>query len=341
MSAMTPLLQVTDRGLYCSGGDFFIDPWQPVTRALITHGHGDHARPGSTHYLTARPGVGILRLRLDEDADVEGIPFGERLDLGGVGVSFHPAGHILGSAQIRLEHRGEVWVVSGDYKTSPDPTSAPFEPLRCHVFVSESTFGLPIYRWPSEEEIMAEIHAWWRDNQEAGRASLLFAYALGKAQRLLARLDPAQGPILGHGAVETMNHVYRESGVFLPPTLHATEVTDRELLSRAIVLAPPSAQRSPWLRRFGDLGTAFVSGWMLVRGARRRRVVDRGFVLSDHADWDGLLGAIRATGAVRVLLTHGHTLPMARFLREQGLDASVLETQFEGELDDGATERDA
>src|SRR5262249_34589508 len=195
------LLRLTPQGLNCPAGDFFIDPWLPAPRALITHGHGDHARSGSTHYLTARAGLGVLRTRLGPDADIRGVPYGETLQIGSVQVSFHPAGHILGSAQIRLERDGEVWVVSGDYKTTLDPTCAPFAPIRCHTFISESTFGLPIYRWPSEEEVIADLHAWWNDNQGAGRASLVFAYSLGKAQRVLARLDPRQGPILGHGAL--------------------------------------------------------------------------------------------------------------------------------------------
>lgn len=329
-----PLLHLTDRGLYCAAGDFFIDPWQPVPRALITHGHGDHARRGSEQYLAAAPGLGILQTRLGADANIQTLPFGEPVTLNGVQVSFHPAGHILGSAQIRLEHQGEIWVVSGDYKTTPDPTCAPFEAIRCNTFVTESTFGLPIYRWQRDDDIFNDIHAWWRENQEAERTTILFAYALGKAQRLLARLNPEQGPILCHGAVETLNAVYRAAGIDLPPTRLATEVSDSAELSRAIVLAPPSAQRSPWVRRFGDPATAFISGWMLVRGARRRRVVERGFVLSDHADWDGLLGAIHATGAERILVTHGHTQPMAQYLREQGLQADVLETRFEGEQDD-------
>lgn len=329
------LLQLTDRGLFCPQGGFFIDPWLPVDRALITHGHGDHARRGSGGYLAAAPGVPLLRVRLGADADIAGPPYGETCHINGVAVSFHPAGHILGSAQARLEHQGEVWVVSGDYKTTADPTCAPFEPIRCHTFVTESTFGLPIYRWPNEEEVFRDLHSWWRENQEADRPTLLFAYALGKAQRLLARLDPGQGPILTHGAVEVLSQVYRDCGVALPATRRAVEVSDPDELARAVVIAPPSAQRTPWLRRFGDAATAFVSGWMIVRGARRRRVVERGIVLSDHADWDGLLSAIHATGAERVWVTHGHTQPMARFLREQGLQAEVLETRFEGEQDEG------
>jgi putative mRNA 3-end processing factor len=255
----------------------------------------------------------------------------------GVRVSLHPAGHILGSAQVRLELGGEVWVVSGDYKTGPDPTCTPFEPIRCHTFVTESTFGLPIYRWSDQDEVLRDINAWWRANQERGKATLLFGYALGKAQRLLAGLDPSIGPILTHGAVERMTAVYRAAGVPLPPTTHVA-VADRSTeWSRALIVAPPSTEGSTWPRRFGDHATGFASGWMLVRGTRRRRSLDRGFALSDHADWPGLLAAIAATGAERVWVTHGYTAPIMRWLRERGLEAWEIATRFQGE-ENGAAE---
>jgi putative mRNA 3-end processing factor len=332
------LLRLTDRGLYCPEGDFYIDPWQPVDRAVITHAHADHARRGSAHYLTSRAGEGVLRQRLGEPASVRAAEYGEPLTLNGVRVSLHPAGHILGSAQVRVESRGEVWVVSGDYKVGPDPTCAPFEPVRCHTFVTESTFGLPVYRWPAQAAVLADVHAWWRANQEAGRASLLFAYALGKAQRLLAGLDPAAGPVYTHGAVEKVNAAYRASGVRLPETLHAAAAPRKGPWDRALVVAPPSAHGSPWARKFGAASTGFLSGWMQIRGTRRRRAVDRGFVLSDHADWPGLLGAIGATGAQRVWVTHGYGEALARWLRGQGLEARAVPTRFEGERDDPADE---
>jgi putative mRNA 3-end processing factor len=257
-----------------------------------------------------------------------------------VRVSLHPAGHILGSAQIRLELGGEVWVVSGDYKTDPDPTTTAFEPVRCHTFVTESTFGLPIYRWPPQQDVLREINEWWRANQVAGKASLLYGYALGKAQRLIAGLDPGIGPILTHGAVERMTAVYRAAGVALPPTMHAGAVDRRTDWSRAIIIAPPSADGSVWTRRFGPQSTAFASGWMLVRGTRRRRSLDRGFPLSDHVDWPALMAAIEATGAVQVWVTHGFTGPVVRWLHERGLDAHAVQTRFEGEQDDDAAGRD-
>jgi putative mRNA 3-end processing factor len=330
------LLRLTDSGLYCEAGDFYIDPWGSVDRAVVTHAHGDHVAWGCRTYLTSAEGIGVLRSRLPPEAQVGGLPYGEEISLNGVAVSLHPAGHILGSCQVRVEHGGEVWVVSGDYKTDPDPTTTPYEAVRCHTFVTESTFGLPIYRWPPQLEVLRDINAWWRANQLAGKASLLYAYALGKAQRLLAGLDPQSGPILTHGAVERMTAVYRMAGVSLPQTTHAGAVDRRADLSRAIILAPPSADGSVWTRRFGAHATAFASGWMLVRGARRRRSLDRGFPLSDHVDWPSLLAAVDATGAERVWVTHGFTGPVVRWLRERGLDAYAVQTRFEGDVDDDA-----
>ena len=328
------LIVPTDRGLYCPAGDFHIDPWRPVPRALITHAHGDHARVGSEVYVCETATAPILRKRLG-DVTIETAAYGETLTRNGVEISFHPAGHILGSAQIRVAHRGDVWVASGDYKLENDGVSAPFEPIRCHAFITESTFGLPIYRWNPQAETIASIDAWRRENAAAGRASLLFGYALGKAQRVLAAIDASIGPIVCHGAVEAINALHREAGVALPPTLTADAVAKADI-GRALVLAPPSASGSPWLRRFGDYSDALASGWMQVRGNRRRRGLDRGFALSDHADWPGLLSAIAATGAARVFATHGSAAPLARYLREErGLDAQVYATSY-GEEEDAA-----
>jgi putative mRNA 3-end processing factor len=327
------MLRVTDSGLYCEAGDFFIDPWRPVSRAIVTHAHSDHLTSGCQHYLVAARGVGVARERLGQWQDrVEGIAFGEVRTINGVRVSLHPAGHILGSAQIRLESHGEVWVASGDYKTDPDPTCDAWEPVRCHTFITESTFGLPIYRWPAPRAVFESVNAWWAANADAGQTSLLFGYGLGKAQRLLAGLDPAIGPILVHGAVDRMTQLYRDAGVTMPATEHASSA--RGAADGAMVVAPPSADGSTWARRFGAQSTAFASGWMLVRGARRRRSVDRGFTLSDHVDWPQLLHAIAATGAERVLVTHGFTGPVVRWLREHGLSADTLATRYEGERDD-------
>jgi putative mRNA 3-end processing factor len=332
------LLTLTARGLYCEPGDFYVDPWEPVERAVITHAHGDHASWGSKAYLTSEAGLGVLRARLDPMAAIQGIPYGHTVDLNGVTLSLHPAGHILGSAQVRMVHRGEITVVSGDYKTDPDPTCTPFEPVRCHTFITESTFGLPIYRWPPQESVFQEINAWWRANAAAGKTSMLYGYTLGKSQRLIAGLDPSIGPILTHGAVERMTVAYRQAGVSLPPTRYAGTAAHRVESTGAIVIAPPPASGSSWTRRFGSQSTGFASGWMLVRGARRRRALDRGFALSDHVDWTGLLSTIEATGAGEVWVTHGYTGPVVRWLKERGIDAREVQTRFEGERDDEVSE---
>jgi putative mRNA 3-end processing factor len=321
---MNTLLTPTPNGLYCPAGDFTIDPRHPVPRAVITHAHADHARGGSGSYLCAQDGKGILQSRLGPAADIRTLDYGAVLNLNGVGLSLHPAGHVLGAAQVRLEKGGYTCVVSGDYKTVSDPTCRPLEPLRCQRFISESTFGLPIFRWPAAEQVIGEVEAWWRENQAWKRTSVLFAYALGKAQRILASLAADIGPILTHGAIEAVNQVYRESGVALPPTRHVGDVRDKALLDRALVLAPPSADNPAWLRRFPQPSRAFASGWMRIRGNRRRRALDRGFVMSDHADWDGLVDTITASGAERVDLTHGYAAEMARRLREQGVQAAAL-----------------
>lgn len=332
------LLSLTPKGLYCEAGDFFVDPWEPVDRAVITHAHGDHATWGSYSYLTSTPGMNVLRARLEMGARIRGVEYGETVRLNGATISLHPAGHILGSSQVRIEHGGEVWVVSGDYKTDPDPTCTPFEPVRCHTFVTESTFGLPIYRWPSQAEVFREINGWWRANAAAGRTSLLLGYALGKAQRLIAGLDPGIGPILTHGAVERMTGIYRQGGIELPPTRYAGAAESRADATGAIVIAPPYADSSIWSRRFGDHSTGFASGWMMVRGARRQRSLDRGFALSDHVDWPSLLAAIEATGAGEVWVTHGYTGPVVRWLQGRGIEARAVQTRFEGERDEPVDE---
>jgi putative mRNA 3-end processing factor len=336
---MSDLVVARPEGLYCPPGDFYIDPWRPVDRAVITHAHGDHARRGSAHYLATAAAERVLRTRLG-DITLDTLAYGERIVHRGVEVSLHPAGHVLGSAQVRLAYEGATWVVSGDYKTEPDPTCAAFEPVRCDVFVSESTFGLPIYRWQPADEVLADIAAWWRANAATGRTSLVYAYAFGKAQRVLKGLADAGatdiGPLVCHGAVEVLNDGYRESGVTMPPTWRVTDV-DESQLARALVVAPPSASGTPWLRRFGDFSDAFASGWMRLRGARRRRALDRGFALSDHADWPGLQAAIASTGARRVIITHGQVPVMVRWLNERGFEASGFATEYDEEAAESAS----
>ena len=335
---MENLLERKADGLYCAVGDFYIDPWNPVTRAVSTHAHADHLCPGSKRYLSTRAGEALVRARAGADAAIESVEYGEAVYLDGVRISFHPAGHILGSAQVRVELNGEIWVVSGDYKLTADPTCLPFEPVRCHTFVTESTFGLPIFRWSEQNEVLAEINAWWRANQNAGKASVLFAYPLGKSQRVLAGVDRSIGPIYTHGAAETFNRLYRECGIPLPATEYAKAAPPKTDWSRGLILAPPMAKTTPWLRRFGDFSTGLASGWMRIRGTRRRQSIDRGFVLSDHADWSGLLTTIRSSGATRVWVTHGYRAQLARWLEENSLQAHAIDTQYEGERDEAAAE---
>lgn len=337
---MTDLVVQRPEGLYCPAGDFHIDPWRPVHRAVITHAHADHARPGHGHYLASAAGEGVLRARLG-DITLQSLAYGEEVVHNGVTISLHPAGHVLGSAQVRLAHGGQVWVASGDYKVAPDRTCTPFEPVRCDVFITESTFGLPIYRWDPDEVLFADINAWWSANAAAGRASVLACYSFGKAQRLLSGIDPSIGPVVVHGAVEPLNRAYRAAGVALPATYLAGELTDKAVLQRALVLCPPSATAGPWLRRFGEASIAFASGWMRLRGARRRGGYDRGFVLSDHADWPGLMAAIAATQAQRVIVTHGSVPVMVRHLSGEGLQAEAFETEYGDERLEAETVADA
>ena len=329
----TPVLRFTDRGFYCEAGDFHVDPWRPVARALVTHGHSDHARPGMGAYLATHQALPVMRMRLG-DIDAEGIAYGEPRRIGGATVSFHPAGHVPGSAQIRIEVAGEVWVVSGDYKLEDDGVSEPFAPVPCHSFISECTFGLPVFRWRPQAETAASIAAWWAENAAAGRVSILGGYSLGKAQRLLAMLDPDQGRILTHAGISATTDLLRDQGYALPATTRIMPEFDRKSAAGALILCPPGLLGSTWARRFGPSSEAFASGWMALRGLRRRRGMDRGFVISDHADWPGLLSAIQATGAENIYLTHGYTDVFARYLKETGMNATAIQTEFAGEAPD-------
>ena len=325
MKPSSALVVGTDRGLYCPPGDFYIDPWQPVQTAVITHAHGDHLRHGSARYLLARPGLSIAQHRLGSGNTVTPFEYGKVFKLGAVQISLHPAGHVLGSAQVRIEHAGEVWVVSGDYKRQPDPTCAPFEQLECDVFISEATFALPVYQWSPTSQVVEAIVHWWHANRERGIASALFCYALGKSQRVLAELRAfTDEPVYLHGAIVALTDLYRKAGVEMVPTLSAT--TEKQPDYRgALIIAPPSAAGTPWMRRFGEHSTGLCSGWMLVDGDRRGRGCDRGFVISDHADWSGLVDTCLATRAKRVLLTHGESDALARHLSERGVAAGTFQ----------------
>jgi putative mRNA 3-end processing factor len=319
-------------GLFCPAGGFHIDPWQPVERAIVTHAHGDHARSGSAAYLCASPGAGLLRRRFGSDATIEEMPYGQHVTLGDVRVSFHPAGHVLGSAQIRIESAPGVWVVAGDYKRVADPTCAPFEVVSCDTFITESTFGLPIYRWDPTGLVMGEILDWWRTNETEARTSVLFCYTIGKAQRVLAELARlTDRRVLVHGMMLSAIEAYREAGVSMLPVEPATERPRGTSFAGELVLAPLSARGTPWMRRLGDISDAFASGLMRVRGVRRQRAFDRGFVLSDHADWPALIQTATESGAAQVLATHGHAEPLARELARRGWNTGVIRTAWEGE----------
>lgn len=327
------LVTVRPEGLYCEKGDFFIDPWQPVAQALITHAHADHAHSGSHHYLATRLSEGVLRKRLGDAIALQSVEYGEKLKLGDTWVSFHPAGHVLGSAQIRVEWKEEVWVVSGDYKRCLDPSCAPFEVVPCTTFITEATFGFPIYRWDPGEVTARHIYEWWQG--DPSRASILFCYAFGKAQRILSELTRlTDRPVYVHGAIEALIDVYRQAGVPMLPTIPTASMPRTYSYQGDLVLSPPSGHRSTWMKRFSHPQTAFASGWMAVRGARRRRGYERGFVLSDHADWPGLIQTVQDTGAETVYVTHGQTDVLSRYLTEVcHINALPLETLFEGEAD--------
>ncbi|MDO6810095.1 ligase-associated DNA damage response exonuclease [Zobellia galactanivorans] len=326
-----PLLEFTDKGIYCSVAKVYLDPWKAVDKAIISHGHADHSRWGHKQYITHHRNVPIISHRLGE-INVTGKEWGETFSINNVKFTLYPAGHIIGSSQIRVEHKGEIWVFTGDYKTEHDGISTPYEPIKCHTFITECTFGLPAFKWTPQQEVFENINQWREENKSEGKTSILFGYSLGKAQRLLKYLDTDIGKIYTHGAIENMTQVLRPL-VDFPETTLITKETKKEELLGNIVLAPPSAHGSTWIRKMVPYVTASASGWMTFRGARRRRAIDKGFVLSDHCDWQGLLSSIEATGAEKIICTHGYTEIFSRFLREQGYDARTEETQYGDEED--------
>lgn len=326
----TPLLAFNSKGIYCEAANVYIDAWKPVDKVIISHGHADHSRWGHQKYITHHDNIPIVQHRLGE-VNIEGKAYGESFIINNVKFSLHPAGHIIGSAQVRVEHKGEVWVFSGDYKDEADGVCSPFEPVPCHTFITECTFGLPAFKWKPQAKVFEEINQWWIQNQADGRTSVLFGYSLGKAQRLLKHLQPEIGNIYTHGAVENMTEVLRNL-IDFPPTHLITKETSKTELNGNLVIAPPSAHGSTWIKKMTPYVTASASGWMSFRGARRRRAIDKGFVLSDHCDWNGLINSIKATGCEKVICTHGYTDIFAKYLRELGYDARTEKTQYESPL---------
>jgi putative mRNA 3-end processing factor len=331
----TSLVRLTDNGLFCEIGGFYIDPSKAVDKALITHAHSDHARPGSRSFLTVKQGELLLKQRLGSRINLQTVNYAEDIYLNSVKVSFHPAGHILGSSQIRIESKGEVWVISGDYKIEKDLTCDKYEPVKCNTFITESTFGLPIFKWRNQNLLFDEINSWWRRNKDSGAACIIYGYALGKAQRIISGLDPSVGTIYTHPAVEIINKCYRDTNVKLPWTKNISELEDDKLNPGAMIIAPPSADKSQWINKLPGISSAFASGWMQIRKNRKRNSFDRGFPLSDHADWEGLLQAVKDSEADRILITHGYSSQLAKWLCENGCNAGVLETSFQREGENG------
>jgi len=324
-------------GIYCKPAGIYIDPWKPVDKAVITHAHSDHARDGMGAYLAHEHAVPVMRYRLGADISVQALRYNEPVTINGVEISLHPAGHIWGSAQVRLEYKGEVWVVSGDYKLQHDGISVPFEPIKCHSFISESTFGLPVYSFPAAQEVHDDINAWWRKNRDEGKNSVITAYALGKAQRVLKYLDTTIGDIYTHGAVDNINKIYEDTIGGLPYARRIDATVNRKDIKGAMIVAPPSALDTPWMRTLQPYRLGICSGWMQLRGTRRRRGADRGFVLSDHADWNQLNEAVKATGAEYIYVTHGYKSIYAKWLQTNyGLNATEVETLYTGEAEENA-----
>jgi putative mRNA 3-end processing factor len=325
-----PLIEFTDKGLYCRAGDFYIDPWRPVEKAVITHAHSDHARWGNKYYLCHTDTRPLLQVRLGNNS-YQSIGWNEPIYFNGVRLTLFPAGHIIGSSQVRVEHNGEIWVVSGDYKLENDGLSGQFEPVKCHNFITESTFGLPVYNWKPQEEIYGRIKNWIRNNQEAGKTSVLIAYSLGKAQRLLLPIAEVTDRIFAHGAVYNIHMALVNAGWKLPNLERVQPDTPKEDLKGTVVIAPSSAEGSPWLKRFAPYSIGICSGWMQVRGSVRRKNADAGFALSDHADWQGLIKACKETEAESVYATHGFQSVFSRYLTEQGINGKEVKTEYGGE----------
>ena len=327
------LVKFTKKGIYCIPGKFYLDPWYPVEYAIISHGHADHARWGNKHYLCHNQSKAILQHRIGADISIESLPYNEYKVINGVKVSFHPAGHIIGSAQIRLEYKGYIVVFSGDYKTQPDFITTPFEPVKCNEFITESTFGLPIYKWKSEEELQQELQDWIVQNQQNNRTSVFLGYSLGKAQRIMKLVENVE-EIYVHSAIHNLNKAIENSGISLPTTKLLTADFKKIEIQNKIVILPPALLGSKMIKKIPNAATAICSGWMQIRGNRRWKGVDAGFAVSDHADWDGLLSAVKATEAEKVYVTHGSQAVFSKYLNEIGIEAHELKTEFgEDELE--------
>ncbi|WP_299064334.1 ligase-associated DNA damage response exonuclease [uncultured Polaribacter sp.] len=321
------LVKFTKKGIYCIPGKFYLDPWYPVDYAVISHGHADHSRYGNKHYLCQNDSKAIIKHRLGKDISIESLGYNQPKNINRVQVSFFPAGHVIGSAQIRLEYKGYVVVFSGDYKTQPDFISTPYEPVKCHEFITESTFGLPIYKWKKEEELQAELTNWVLQNQQNNRTSVFLGYSLGKAQRIMKLIEGVDD-IYVHSAINNLNNAISGAGIELPKTTLLNYDFKKAAIQNKIVILPPALLGSRMLKKIPNAATAICSGWMHIRGNRRWKGVDAGFSISDHADWDGLLAAVKATEAEKVHVTHGSQAVFSKYLNEIGIEAHELKTEF-------------
>lgn len=328
---MSNLLSFTKKGICCKQADVYIDPYKSVDNAIITHAHSDHARSGSKFYLAHKKSIPILKHRLSKNIKVEGIDYNKVIEINGVKISLHPAGHIPGSSQIRLEYKGEVAVVSGDYKLEHDGLTEAFEPVKCNTFITESTFGLPVYKWKMQQEIFNAINNWWRRNKANGKVSVICGYSLGKAQRILFNVDRSIGKIYGHEAILKINEIMIKGGINIPVIDKINSILLKKDFTGSLIIAPPSVIGSSWLNMFASFSLGYASGWMNLRSANRRQGIDTGFALSDHADWTGLITAVKETEAEKIYVTHGYTSVFVKWLRENGYDADELSSMHTGE----------
>lgn len=331
-------IKFTKKGIYCIPGKFYLDPWYPVDYAIISHGHADHSRWGNKHYLCHQNSKNILLHRLGKDISIETLNFNQIKTINGVKVSFYPAGHIIGSVQIKLEYKGKVVVFSGDYKTNPDFITTPFEPVKCHEFITESTFGLPIYSWKTEAELQSQLQQWIVNNQKQNKTSVFFGYSLGKAQRIMSLVDGID-EVYVHSAINNLNQAISKSGIVLPKSKLITSDFNKKNIQNKIVILPPALLGSKLLKKIPNAATAICSGWMQIRGNRRWKGVDAGFAVSDHADWNGLLSAVKATEAEKVYVTHGSQAVFSKYLNEIGIESQEVVTEYGTEDNEDAKDQ--
>lgn len=333
------IIRFTNKGIYCIPGKFYLDPWYPVENAIISHGHADHAKWGMKHYLCHNDSKAILKHRIGQDISIESLPYIKHVTINGVNVSFHPAGHIIGSAQIRLEYKGKVVVFSGDYKVKDDFLTDAFEPVKCHEFITESTFGLPIYNWQPEEVLKKKMHEWVHKNQSINRTSVFIGYSLGKAQRIMNMMEGVS-ELYVHSAIKNLNDAMASSGIKLPETIRWTADMDKKALQNKIVIVPPALLGSNMIKKIPNAATAICSGWMQIRGNRRWQAVDAGFPISDHADWNGLISAVKATEAEKVYVTHGSQATFSKYLNEIGIPSEEVKTEYGSGEDDQTSDNE-